>query len=387
MSNAPTYDLNMSRFWLDPYPDLKVMRAKFPIAYIPQLDATLITKRQAIFENEKKTSIFSSDQPEGLMTQLMGQNMMRKDGNAHLNERRAIFPTISPKTTKLIWKQKFSDFADTILDKLASQKGGDLMSEYAMPLSAQALKEITGLTNMGTKEMDRVSQGMIDGIANYEGNKEIEQNCNRCTAAIDAHIDEIQPSLLKNPTNSLLSVQIQAGLSEEQIRANIKLAISGGQNEPRDAIAGTIWALLHHPEQMKMILANKVSWLGAFEEYSRWISPIGMSPRRITKDCKVNQISFAENDRVFFMFGSANRDEECFKSPETFDVLQDRTKSITFGAGPHFCAGAAISRCLIGEVALPKLFDRFPNLKLAKKSDVQFRGWAFRGPLEVRCLW
>ena len=258
MPTAPTYDLNMSRFWLDPYPDLKMMRTKFPIAYVPQLDATLITKRQAIFDNEKKISIFSSDQPKGLMTQLMGQNMMRKDGNAHLNERRAIFPAISPKTTKLIWKKKFSEFADSILDKLACQKGGDLMSEYAMPLSAQALKEITGLTNMATKEMDRVSQGMIDGIANYEGNKEIEQNCNRCTAAIDAHIDEIQPSLLKNPTNSLLSVQIQAGLSEEQIRANIKLAISGGQNEPRDAIAGTIWALLRHPEQMNIILANKI---------------------------------------------------------------------------------------------------------------------------------
>ena len=43
MPNAPIYDLNMSRFWLDPYPDLKVMRAKFPIAYVPQLDATLIS--------------------------------------------------------------------------------------------------------------------------------------------------------------------------------------------------------------------------------------------------------------------------------------------------------------------------------------------------------
>ena len=36
---------------------------------------------------------------------------------------------------------------------------------------------------------------------------------------------------------SLLSVMLQSGMPLEQVRANIKLTISGGQNEPRDAIA------------------------------------------------------------------------------------------------------------------------------------------------------
>lgn len=387
MSNAPIYNLDMNHFWLDPYPDLKVMRNKTPIAYVPQLDATLITKRQAIFENEKKTTIFASDQPNSLMTHLMGQNMMRKDGAAHLAERRAIFPAVSPKTTKLIWKQKFLEFSDTILDELEVQTGGDLVSEYAMPLSAKALKAITGLTNMDTKEMNRVSQGMIDGIANYEGNEKIEKNCHNCTASIDAHIDEILNYISKHPDNSLLSVQIQAGLSDEQIRANIKLAISGGQNESRDAIAGTIWALLRYSDQMKSILANGSNWLKAVEEFLRWISPIGMSPRRITKDFNLGEVTLFKDDKVFFMFGSGNRDEECFKHPEEFNISQDRANSIFFGAGPHFCAGAAISKCLIGEVAIPKLFSRFPNLRLDERSAVLFHGWAFRGPVKVQCLW
>ena len=34
------------------------------------------------------------------MTQLMGQNMMRKDGVDHQRERHAIFPTVSPKTVR-----------------------------------------------------------------------------------------------------------------------------------------------------------------------------------------------------------------------------------------------------------------------------------------------
>ena len=384
---APIYNIDLNKFWINPYPDLKVIRNELPICFVPELGATLITKRQDIFNNEKKVEIFSSIQPDGLMQKLMGQNLMRKDGDIHLHERKAIFPSISPKTTKAIWKEEFLKIAERILKKLKSQREGDIISDYAMPLSAEALKIVTGLINMDFNEMNRVSQGMIDGIANYTGDKKIEENCNNCTKSIDNHIDEIKNYLINNPNNSLLSNQLRFGLNEQQISANIKLAISGGQNEPRDAIAGTVWALLKYPKELYKIQSEKKSWTDGFEEFSRWISPIGMSPRRIAKDYQLKNIEFNKNDKVFLMFGSGNRDEECFEYPEEFNVSQDRSKSIIFGAGPHFCAGAYIAKCLIGEVALPNLFLNLPNLELDINSKVEFRGWAFRGPLELRCVW
>ena len=388
MQKENIYNINPEEFWIDPYPDLEIMRREKPIAYVPELNAILFTKRQSIFENEKKIAIFSSDQPDGLMTKLMGKNMMRKDGEAHLKERKAIFPSISPKTTKLIWRKKFDEAADEILSILEKKSGGELVKEYAMPLSAEALKVVTGLTNMKRPEMDRVSQGMIDGIANIQGDKNIEANCNDCTKSIDQHISEIFPRLKREPNKSLISVQYEAGLTETQNRANVKLAISGGQNEPRDAIAGTIWALLTHQDQLDLILNNKYSWLNAFEEYSRWMSPIGMSPRRITKDIIIENIQFEKDERIFFMFGSGNRDEEIFDNPEEYNITRKLNASLAFGAGPHFCAGAWISRCLIGEVALPLLFEYFPNIKLDfSSSEVSFVGWAFRGPIEVNCIY
>ncbi len=56
MPDAPVYDIDPNQFWKDPYPDLKRMRAEFPVAYVPQLAATLITRRDDIFENEKKST-------------------------------------------------------------------------------------------------------------------------------------------------------------------------------------------------------------------------------------------------------------------------------------------------------------------------------------------
>lgn len=387
MSNAPVFHIDPAAFHRDPYPALKEMRATAPIVYVPELGATLFTKRDAIFVNEKITEVFSSHQPGGLMTVLMGENMMRKDGDAHMAERKAIFPAVSPRTVRDVWLDKFSAAADSILDELAPRGHGDLVPDYAMLISAEALRTITGLTNMDRLEMDRVSQGMMDGIANYLGDPAVEARCNNCTASIDAHIDAMMPVYAKKPDTSLLSVQMQAGLPEDQIRANIKLAISGGQNEPRDAIAGAIWALLKHPDQLSRVLAGDIGWLQVFEEYARWTSPIGMSPRRVAKEFTVDGVTFELDERIFFMFGSANRDEEVFDAPETFDLERDVGPSIAFGAGPHFCAGAWASRALISQVALPKAFERLRGLRMAAGSDPQPVGWAFRGLTSLPCEW
>ena len=382
MSNAPEYNIDLQSFWRDPYPDLKRMRAEAPVAFVPQLGATLITRRNDIFVSEKNVAVFSSLQPDGLMTRLMGENMMRKDGEDHMVERRALYPCFSPRAVKDVWRSQFEEAAARALGRLDGNSTADLVQDYAMEVSAEALKSITGLTNMDWREMDRVSQGMIDGCANYAGDEAVEKNCHDCTRSIDDHISQRLREIDKTPDSSMLSVQLQAGLSDKQMRANIKLAISGGQNEPRDAIAGITWALLAHPEWLDAVKVDEISWLQVFEEYVRWISPIGMSPRLIAKEHEIHGVTLEPGDRLFLMFGSGNRDEEVFARPDVFDPTQDCSGSLAFGAGPHFCAGARASRCLLAEVALPMLFERFPSMKLLDK-EPSFGGWAFRGPLKL----
>lgn len=387
MSDAPVFHIDPEAFHADPYPDLARMRAEAPIAHVPELGATLFTRRDDIFTCEKNVAVFSSVQPQGLMDRLMGQNMMRKDGEDHARERRITFPAFSPRTVRDHWLPAFRAAAARILDDLAPRGAGDLVTDYATLVSGEALKVITGLVNMDARELDRTSQGMIDGIANYAGDPEVEARCHDCTATIDRHITERMPELRRAPDTSLLSVQMQAGLPEHSIRANVKLAISGGQNEPRDAIAGCIWALLTHPEERARVLRGEIGWRAVFEEYARWISPIGMSPRRVARRAEYGGVTFEPEDRVFFMFGSANRDEAVFENADRFDPSRDTLAAIAFGAGPHFCAGAAASRALIAEVALPMAFERLKGLRLAPGTAPRFAGWAFRGLSSLPCVW
>ncbi len=381
MAGAPTFDIDPQDFWRDPYPALAEMRARAPVCHVPQLGATLFTRRDDIFTCEKNVAVFSSWQPQGLMTVLMGENMMRKDGAAHLAERKQMFPAVSPVTVRDHWRGIFERHTRSVLDALDDRSQADLVRDYAMPVSANALREITGLTVLSPAEMDAVSQGMIDGCANYAGDAEVTARCNRATALIDAAIDERLPVLAERPDHSMLSVLTRAGQDMDSVRANIKLTISGGQNEPRDAIAGTVWALLEHPAQLAAVRAGAYTWRQAFEEYARWISPIGMSPRRVASPYTWRDVDLEPEERVFFMFGSANRDEEVFDDADAFDIARDTSRAVAFGAGPHFCAGAAASRALIAEVALPLLFERFPALGI--DGEVPFRGWAFRGPVTM----
>jgi cytochrome P450 len=386
VSGPPVIDLDPRAFWHDPYPDLARMRADAPVARVPALgDAVLLTKRANIHREEKRIDILSSRQPEGLMTRLMGENLMRRDGDAHLSERRALFPALSPRTVTDIWAPLFRAKTAAILDALAPRGEADLVRDYAMPVSAEALKLITGLTNMAAPEMDRVSQGMIDGCSNYAGNPEVEATCHDCTASIDRHIDAMLPRLRAAPDTSAISVMDRAGLGRDRISANTKLIISGGQNEPRDAIAGAAWAVLSHPEVRNATRSGTLPWTAVFAEYARWISPIGMSPREVAREDTVAGVRLTPGTRVFLMFGSANRDEDWFDAPDAFDPWRDTRPAIPFGAGPHFCAGAAASRALIADVALPMLFDRLPELRLA--GGAPFGGWAFRGPLRVPVTW
>ena len=92
--------------------------------------------------------------------------MMLKGGAVHQRERKAIFPSLSPKTVQTVLEAQYKAAAQKILTSLAPKKTANLVKDFAMPVSGEALKAITGLTQMTWQDMDRVSQRMINGCAN-----------------------------------------------------------------------------------------------------------------------------------------------------------------------------------------------------------------------------
>src|SRR4029078_11282018 len=128
MSTAPHFSIDPQAFWRDPYPALADMRREAPICFVRQLGSTLLTRRDDIFVSEKRIDVFSSDQPAGLMAKLVGHNMMRKDGDAHMAERSIFFPAVSPKAVRAHWREEFQRHADPLLAALAEHAGDELVA-------------------------------------------------------------------------------------------------------------------------------------------------------------------------------------------------------------------------------------------------------------------
>ena len=54
-----------------------------------------------------------------------------------------------------------------------------------------------------------------------------------------------------------------------------------------------------------------------------------------------------------------------------------------FGNGPHLCQGMHVARRMLAGIMLPLLFERFPNMRLDPVEDVVWKGFGFRGPLNL----
>ena len=385
MSSAPHISIDPAAFAADPYPVLAHMRLEAPIAYVPELNATLLTKREQIHREEKRIATFSSVQPGGLMEKIMGLNMMRKDGAPHMEERKMLFPALSPRTVVAHWTPIFEQIVEERLDAIAALGECDLVTDFAMPVCGAALCAMTGLTNMTPQQMDRASQQMLDAVANYIADPQIDALGFARSTEVDGFIDAQLAALRNAPDPSILSVLSRAGMARPSIGANVKVIIGGGQNEPRDALAGMVAALLANPDQHALIQSGARSYTDAFREYTRLEAPIQMTPRMIARPDTVDGIEFETGDRVFLMYSSACRDEDVFDNADQFDITRDTSQAIPFGAGPHFCAGAAASRALVAEVAAPAVFERLKGLRL--NGPVTAHGWAFRGPLRVPVAW
>jgi cytochrome P450 len=100
------------------------------------------------------------------------------------------------------------------------------------------------------------------------------------------------------------------------------------------------------------------------EEALRWASPANHVLRYATRDSEVGGTPVAAGDAVVVWYGSANRDEEVFPDPFTFDVRRNPNRHLTFGSGPHYCVGFAVARLTL-RILFEELFRRFAGFDLA----------------------
>lgn len=386
MAVAPVNEtLTLAELTRDPYPVYRRMRAETPIVQVPAARRIFLTKARHTKMVKDDPELFSSDDPVTPMRRaFLAHTLMRKDGEEHRRERMAMQPAFSPKVIKTDWADLYRTIANDYLDRLPRGETVDLFTALCGPIAARILAHILGLDEVSDADMQRWSQTLIDGAGNFGFADEPFEKSDAANAEMDAVFDSLLDRHRAEPNNSALSVMLNAKnpIPMSQIYANIKIAIGGGINEPRDALATILYGLLTNPDQLEEVKRQE-AWAEAFEEGVRWVAPIQASSRRVTRDLQIDGIDIPEGVTLMTIQASANRDEDLYEDGERFNVFRKKAPHQAFGSGPHHCAGAHISRRTVGEILLPMLFERFPDMKLDRAEDVVWSGFGFRGPLNL----
>ncbi|KOX12671.1 cytochrome P450 [Nocardiopsis sp. NRRL B-16309] len=376
----------------DPYPTYRRLREQGPVVWVPVMDRYLVTSFTGCWaiEADQLTYSASVGGSGATMARALGaQPMLRKDDPEHAAERKTINPCMRPKNVRQNWLPLFERNAETHLAALLERgpSEADLNRDYAAPLAAQNLIDMLGLQGASPTDMTRWSHAFIAGIGNIHDDPEIWARCEAAQAEVDALLDELIPYYRNNPDGSVTSAMVTSSLPEAAVRANVKLTISGGMNEPQHMVTNIVWALSRHPEQRNHVLADPSRWPTVFDEAVRWLSPIGMYPRQTTRETVLEGIELPAGAGIGVVVGAANRDPAAFDHADEFDFAREKKPHLGFGAGAHLCAGHWAARISIGEVAAPLLYRRIPRLTTDPHRAEQWNGWVFRGLTELPVTW
>jgi cytochrome P450 len=387
MTDIPVIEgISIADLHRDPTGIYARLRREAPVALMKSTGRVLLTKAEDVRRAKEDLDTFTSeDTTTPAERAFQATSMMRKDGPQHRAERMAMAPGLSAGKIKTTWRALSERLTGEYLDKLAGADRAELFTELAAPYAGAILGEVLGLHGASADDVVRWSQVLIDGAGNVAGDEEVFARSDAVNDEINALIDENMARFRTDPDDSVLSAMTnaKAPLDLERIRCNIKVAIGGGVNEPRDALLTAVFGLLTNPDQRDAAVADPALMARAFEEGIRWVAPIQTSPRKTLKPVVMSGIELPAGTRVSTIQASANHDEDLYEHPERFDIFRSEERHFSFGNGSHFCMGTHLSRMSVAQVMLPALFERFPNMALVDADAVEWYGFTFRGPLAL----
>jgi cytochrome P450 len=292
-----------------------------------------------------------------------GQHMLNMDGEPHARLRRLVTSAFSRHQARAL-ESRVGELTEELLDAMAGAAPDvavDLMECFAYPLPLTVIFEILGVPIDWRDDIHRCFTSVF--AASFAPPDEFIAAFQRLVELIRAVVtlrrEEPGPDLL----SSLIAVRETGDrLSEDELTSMIVLLLGAGHETTSNLIGNGVRCLLTHPEQLAALRADPVV---AVEELLRFDPPLQMTfPLRASCELDIGATRIVDGDLVFIGLLAANRDGAVLAEAERLNLARTPNQHLTFGHGVHHCLGAALAR-IEGRVALVRLFDRFPDLRLA----------------------
>ena len=256
---------------------------------------------------------------------------------------------------------------DEALDAIDPAQPFDLMASFCVPIPVDAIAAILGVDGNRLADFREWSEGVILGLNPF---RSAEQTVvlERCRDALRAYFRDQINARRANPQDDLISdmVALQAEgaeINDVELAINLIALLVGGNLTTTDLIGNGARLLMLNPTERDKLLADPGLAPAMVEEVLRYEGPIDITQRIMAEDGEIGGCPVAATQSVTTVLRAANRDPGVYSDPETFVIDAKRAPHLSFGGGSHICIGAPLAR-LEGQIALLKLFQRFPGLRL-----------------------
>jgi cholest-4-en-3-one 26-monooxygenase len=265
------------------------------------------------------------------------------------------------------------------LDRLDGAESCDLVNDVAQPVVSRVIGSFMGIppeddavwarlmnSSLAAGDPDLNPAGLESILAN-----EIPEIFRRCSEMISER--------RAHPTDDLTSVLVHAEidghkLEEHEIVMGFFLLVAAGNDSTKATYCSGMRALMEHPDQREILLADPSLIPSAVEESLRMFPAFAHFRRTATADTEIGGRRIREGDKVVMWYVSSNRDETRYEDPDRFDVRRNPEHQAFGAGGRHFCLGAALARLEL-LVMFEETLARYPRMEMAGRPSVVESGF------------
>ena len=325
-------------------------------------DIRAISRTPKVFSSYETGVMLPDPDPMGLYAQRL--MMLNMDPPQHDRFKLLVSRGFTPKNAPLL-RPRIEEIAREILDA-AMQKGScDFVSEIAGRLPSGLIAELMGMPREDGERLYDLTEIMHtndDAVAPAEVKM-------AAVGEMLAYGQSVAAIKRKTPGDDLATILVNAEvdgdrLTDEEFQWFFLLLVNAGGDTTRNLLAAGLQLLFDHPDQRAKLVSNLDGHLAtAIEEMLRFSSPVSHFKRTVMEDTTIRGQVIKAGERVVMFYGSANRDEDVFENPDTFDITRDPNPHVAFGAGgPHLCLGMHVARVEVA-VMFKELLTRLPNVE------------------------
>jgi cytochrome P450 len=355
----------------NPHPRLAQLRAREPVSWLPALDGWLVTRHDLALRVLRDPETFTVDDPRFSTGRVVGRSMLTSDGPEHARHREPFTASFRRDAIHERLHAVVAAEVDRLIDGLRGGRA-ELRRGFAGPLAASAARSALGLAHVDTATILRWYDAIVASVSAISAG---EPPTPAGTAASARLRDSVGESLAPG------------GLTREEVASNVAVLLFGGIETTEGMIANAIMHLLAHPEQLALVQADRAALRNAIEESLRVEPAAAVVDRYATAGMRIAGAEIRRGDLVTVSIAGANRDPALFTEPARFDVRRRNAgRHLAFARGPHVCIGLHLAR-LEARVAIQRLLDRLPGLRLDPDQPVAARGLVFRKPPALPVRW